>query len=75
VKDVPLTLAPQKSQDVIKEFGRAEYADWIAKHPHAQPLEDKALVAAFKKWDQEIGGQRSGALSGNQITSKPAVRA
>lgn len=55
VKNVPLSSAPQKSQDVIKEFGRPEYADWIAKQPHAQPLEDKAMVAAFKKWDQEIG--------------------
>lgn len=59
VKDVPLTAAPQKSQDVIKEFGRAEYADWIIKNPHAQPLEDKALVAAFKKWDQEIGSGKA----------------
>lgn len=55
VKNVPLTAAPQKSQDVIKEFGRPEYAEWIAKQPHALPLEDKAMVAAFKKWDQEIG--------------------
>lgn len=59
VKDVPLSAAPQKSQDVIKEFGRAEYADWISKNPHAQPLEDKALVAAFKKWDQEIGSGKA----------------
>jgi putative spermidine/putrescine transport system substrate-binding protein len=59
VKDVPLTAAPQKSQDVIKEFGRPEYADWITKNPHAQPLEDKALVAAFKKWDQEIGSGKA----------------
>ncbi|MFC5522991.1 ABC transporter substrate-binding protein [Polaromonas jejuensis] len=59
VKNVPLSSAPQKSQDVIKEFGRAEYADWIAKQPHAQPLEDKAMVAAFKKWDQEIGSGKA----------------
>jgi len=55
VKNVPLTAAPQKSQDIIKEYGRPEYADWIAKQPHTQPLDDKAMVAAFKKWDQEIG--------------------
>ena len=55
VKNVPLSSAPQKSQDVIKEYGRPEYAEWIAKQPHALPLEDKAMVAAFKKWDQEIG--------------------
>lgn len=59
VKNVPLSAAPQKSQDVIKEFGRPEYADWIAKQPHAQPLEDKAMVAAFKKWDQEIGSGKA----------------
>jgi len=59
VKNVPLSSAPQKSQDVIKEFGRPEYADWIAKQPHAQPLEDKAMVAAFKKWDQEIGSGKA----------------
>jgi putative spermidine/putrescine transport system substrate-binding protein len=59
VRDVPLSAAPQKSQDVIREFGRAEYADWITKNPHAQPLEDKALVAAFKKWDQEIGSGKA----------------
>lgn len=58
VKNVPLSSAPQKSQDVIKEFGRPEYADWIAKQPHALPLEDKAMVAAFKKWDQEIGSAK-----------------
>ncbi len=55
VKDVPLTAAPQKSQDVIKQFGRPEYAQWIAAQPNAQPLGDRAMVAAFKKWDQEIG--------------------
>ena len=58
VKNVPLSAAPQKSQDVIKEFGRPEYAEWIAKQPHAQPLEDKAMVAAFKKWDKEIGAAK-----------------
>ena len=58
VKNVPLTAAPQKSQDVIKEFGRPEYAAWIANQPHAQPLEDKTMVAAFKKWDQDIGAAK-----------------
>lgn len=58
VKNVPLSSAPQKSQDVIKEYGRPEYAEWIAKQPHALPLEDKAMVAAFKKWDQEIGSAK-----------------
>jgi putative spermidine/putrescine transport system substrate-binding protein len=58
VKNVPITMAPQQSQDVIKEFGRPEYADWIANRPHAQPLESQALVKAFRKWDEEIGTQK-----------------
>ncbi|MBI2771712.1 MAG: extracellular solute-binding protein [Burkholderiales bacterium] len=58
VKNVPVTMAPQQSQDVIKEFGRAEYADWIANRPHAQPLDSQALVKAFRKWDEEVGAQK-----------------
>lgn len=30
VKDVTIEMAPQESQDTIKEFGWPEYADWIA---------------------------------------------
>ncbi len=59
IKDVPITMAPQASQDIIKEYGRPEYADWIAKFPHTVPLEAKAMVEAFRKWDQEIGAQKS----------------
>jgi ABC-type multidrug transport system fused ATPase/permease subunit len=33
VANVPLSLAPKESQDVIKEFGRAEYDDWLAQFP------------------------------------------
>ena len=58
VKNVPITMAPQASQDVIKEFGRAEYADWIANRPHAQPLDSQALVKALRKWDEEVGAQK-----------------
>ena len=58
VKNVPVTMAPQQSQDVIKEFGRSEYAEWIANRPHAQPLDSQALVKAFRKWDEEIGAQK-----------------
>jgi putative spermidine/putrescine transport system substrate-binding protein len=59
VKDVPLSMAPAESQDVIKEYGRPEYAEWTAKFPHVQPLEAKAMVEAFHKWDQEIGAQKT----------------
>src|SRR6266478_6462774 len=47
VKNVPITMAPTASQDVIRDYGRAEYADWTAKRPHAQPLDAQAMVKAF----------------------------
>jgi putative spermidine/putrescine transport system substrate-binding protein len=59
VKNVPLSMAPKESQDVIKEYGRPEYDQWLAKFPHAQPLDAKALVEAFRRWDQEIGAQKT----------------
>jgi putative spermidine/putrescine transport system substrate-binding protein len=59
VKDVPLAMAPKASQDVIKEYGRPEYEAWFAQFPHAQPLDAKALVEAFHKWDEEIGAAKT----------------
>ena len=58
VKDVDITMAPQKSQDAIAEFGRPEYDKLIADNPKEVPLDKKALVAAFDKWDREIGGAK-----------------
>ena len=59
VKGVTLEMAPAHSQDVIKKFGRPEYARLLADHPHVQPLSAQAMVAAFQKWDREIGSQKS----------------
>ncbi|WP_175720666.1 ABC transporter substrate-binding protein [Burkholderia anthina] len=59
VKGVTLEMAPAHSQDVIKKFGRPEYAKLLADHPHVQPLSAQAMVAAFQKWDREIGSQKS----------------
>ena len=59
VKNVPLAMAPKASQDVIKEFGRPEYERWLTQFPHVQPLETKAMVDAFRRWDQEIGTQKT----------------
>jgi len=58
VRNVPITMAPKESQDVIRDYGRAEYADWTAKRPHAQPLDAEAMVKAFKIWDTEVGAQK-----------------
>jgi len=59
VKGVTLAMAPQASQDVIKKFGRPEYEDWLAKFPHQRPLDAKAMVAAFHRWDEEVGAQKT----------------
>lgn len=54
VKDVPLDMAPQASQDAIAEFGREEYADMIANNPIELPLEPSAMVTAFRIWDEQV---------------------
>jgi putative spermidine/putrescine transport system substrate-binding protein len=59
VKNVSLAMAPKESQEVIKEYGRPEYDQWLARFAHAQPLDAKALVDAFRRWDQEIGAQKA----------------
>jgi putative spermidine/putrescine transport system substrate-binding protein len=59
VKGVTLAMAPKASQDVIKQFGRPEYEDWLTTFPHQRPLEAKAMVAAFRRWDEEVGAQKS----------------
>jgi putative spermidine/putrescine transport system substrate-binding protein len=59
VKDVPLSMAPEDSQEVIKEFGRPEYADLIATHPQELPLLPDKLVYAFSRWDKEVGAAKS----------------
>jgi putative spermidine/putrescine transport system substrate-binding protein len=58
VKDVPLSMAPQESQDAINQFGRPEYADWIANNPIETPLQPADLVKAFDIWDKQVGGNQ-----------------
>jgi putative spermidine/putrescine transport system substrate-binding protein len=59
IKDVPISMATKESQDLIKEFGRPEYDKLIAEHPLEVHLTPQRLVAAFRRWDQEIGAQKS----------------
>jgi putative spermidine/putrescine transport system substrate-binding protein len=54
-KGVTLAMAPKESQEVLKEFGRPFYDDLIAKLPTRPPLTPERLVAAFRRWDQEVG--------------------
>ena len=58
IKDVGLDMAPAKSQKVIEEFGRPEYDELIESKPKETPLLGKTLVAAFDKWDREVGGSK-----------------
>jgi putative spermidine/putrescine transport system substrate-binding protein len=60
VKDVPLSMAPAESQKALTEYGRPEYDQLIAGNPLEVPLDAKSLVAAFDKWDREIGGAKAG---------------
>jgi putative spermidine/putrescine transport system substrate-binding protein len=58
IKDVGIDMAPAKSQKVIAEFGRPEYDQLIESKPKETPLLGKTLVAAFDKWDREVGGSK-----------------
>ncbi|MBV8770522.1 MAG: extracellular solute-binding protein [Hyphomicrobiales bacterium] len=59
VKNVPLSMAPQKSQDIIAEFGRPEYAKLIADNPIELSLTPDKLVLAFRRWDEEVGSKKA----------------
>ena len=58
VEGVDISMAPKKSQDTIAKFGRPEYDALIKENPKEVPLDNKSMVAAFDKWDREIGGSK-----------------
>jgi putative spermidine/putrescine transport system substrate-binding protein len=59
VKNVTLDLAPQDSKDALAKFGRSEYDQLIASNPKETSLPATAQVAAFQKWDREIGSGKT----------------
>ncbi len=59
VKGVTIDMAPQASQDAIKQFGRPEYEALIASAPLELPLDPGPMVKAFRRWDEQIGGGKS----------------
>lgn len=59
VKDVTLDMAPQESQDAIEKFGRPEYDNLIEDNPQETSLAAEEQVAAFQKWDREIGSGKT----------------
>ena len=58
VSDVPLSRAPAESQAVVREFGRPQYDRWIADYKVETPLQPDRLVAAFRRWDEQIGAKK-----------------
>lgn len=59
VKDVPLSMAPIKSQQALKPLVRAPIAALIASVPYETPLPAKDLVYMFQRWDQQVGSHVS----------------
>ena len=59
VKDVPISMAPSDSQDVLREYGRPEYAQLIDSAPKEIPIDADALVYAFRRWDEQIGSRKT----------------
>ncbi len=57
VKDVPLSMAPEASQALIKEYTRPYYEKLIADTPSETPLPADKLVYAFQRWDQQVGAR------------------
>jgi len=55
VKNVSVSMAPAHSQQVLQEFGRPEYDNIIQQAKIVSPLGTAQIVAAFKKWDQDVG--------------------
>ena len=58
VRNVPLSMAPRRSQEVIARFGRPAYASLIADNPIELPLRPDRLVAAFRRWDETVANRR-----------------
>ena len=59
IKGLTEAQAPAHSQEVLKKYGRPEYAKLLAERPHVLPLNAAAMVAAFRKWDTEVGAQKT----------------
>jgi putative spermidine/putrescine transport system substrate-binding protein len=59
VKNVPLSLAPPASQQVVGQFVRSDYEQWIKQYPVEIALDTKPLNDAFEKWDREVGSGKT----------------
>jgi putative spermidine/putrescine transport system substrate-binding protein len=57
VKDVPLSMAPQASQDAVGSVRRTFIDKLIETVPSEVPLPADKLVYAFQRWDQQVGAK------------------
>ncbi len=57
VKDVPLSMAPQDSQDAVNSVRRDFIDKLITEVPPEVPLPADKLVFAFQRWDQQVGAR------------------
>jgi putative spermidine/putrescine transport system substrate-binding protein len=55
VKNVPISMAPASSQQVMQQYGRPEYDTLIQQSKIELPLDTANIVTAFSTWDKEIG--------------------
>jgi putative spermidine/putrescine transport system substrate-binding protein len=61
VDGVTLDMAPAKSQQVVKDYGVPRFDTWIGQFPKQPSLPAEKQVAAFDKWNREIGGGKTTA--------------
>jgi putative spermidine/putrescine transport system substrate-binding protein len=58
VKNVTLSMAPQKSQDVIAKYGDKDFDTWISQFPVKTSLAADDQVKAFDIWTRDIGNAK-----------------
>jgi putative spermidine/putrescine transport system substrate-binding protein len=56
VRDVPLSMAPAKSQQTIKEYGDPDIDSWIDQFPKKPSLPAEQQVTAFDLWSRNVAG-------------------
>ncbi|MBO0826274.1 MAG: extracellular solute-binding protein [Streptosporangiales bacterium] len=60
VQNVPLSMAPAKSQQVVKEYGVPQMDQWIEKYPKKPSLPADEQVTAFDMWNRQVAaGKKS----------------
>jgi putative spermidine/putrescine transport system substrate-binding protein len=57
IRGVPLSMAPQASQEKIKLVMRPAYDRAVERYPNASQLDAKPLVEAFDMWDKLVGSK------------------